>query len=133
MTNVTDINDYRAEQDELLDHYEDMEDEIRASMRESVAVGFVDRMVNHYGVSPTLIIQDIMGNLLGRTISEINSGDEGGKEIIAWMAQIGATFAEEFDIDLSEEGRGDYLDAMYRHRNGERCAVTTVPGSDTEH
>ena len=136
MSNITDINQYRAKQDdELLDYYEDMEDEIRVSMRESVAVQFVDRMVNHYGVSPTLIIQDIMGYLLSRTIAEINSGDEGGKEILAWMVQVGASIAEDFDVDFSEEARGPYLDAMFRHRNGERCVITkpTVPGNDTEH
>ena len=136
MSNIVNLNDVREQKaDEQIDAFLDMEDEIRESMRESVAVQFVDRMVDYYGVSPTLVIQEILSNLVSRTVHEIQSGDEGGYEVMAWMADLGQSFCEGFEVDISEEGREEYRDAMYRHRTGDRCVITeaTAPTNDTEH
>lgn len=118
MSNIVNLDDVREQRvDEQIDAMLDMEQEIRDSMLESVAKGFVDRMEGVYGVSPTMIIQDIMGSLVGRTIHEIQNGDEGGKEILAWMASIGQALCDDFEVDQSEEGREEYLDAMMAHRH----------------
>jgi hypothetical protein len=131
--NVVNLKEYKAEREsaemgQWLDMCDDMENEIHESMAVSVSHLFVDRMVNHYGVSPTLIIAQIMTGLISRNIHELTkNGDEGAKEVFALMSHLGQAFCEDFDVELTQEARDEYLDAMFRHRYGETC---TVPGSD---
>lgn len=130
MENIVDFEEYKAKRDdaeaqEWMDICLDMEDEIQKSMAMSVSHKFVNRMVEHYDVSPTLVIAQIMTALISRNIHELTAnGDEGAKEVFALMSHLGGEFCEDFDVDLSREARDQYLDVMFSHRYGETFTTT---------
>lgn len=129
MTNVISLDRHRERKlDDQIDAILDMEDEIRESMLLSVGKGFVDRMVNHYGVCPSYVAMDIAATLMGRVIHELQTGDEAAKEVLIAVRDICSGLIEREGIDDSDEAREVYLDAMYRHRVGEFCRIVDAEG-----
>ena len=129
MTNVISLDQHREKKlDDAIDAMLDMEEEIRQSMLLSVSKGFVDKMVNHYGVCPSFVAMDIAGTLMGRVIHELQTGDDAAKEVLISLRNICNGLIDSEGIDDSEEARERYLDAMYRHRNGEFCRIVDAEG-----
>jgi hypothetical protein len=129
---VTDINEYRAQQDEQVDQYLDdcdvMEEEIQVSMAASIG-DFINQMADHYEVEGALIAEAIVGAILGRSACVIRDlDDDASKDLVNYMHELSGELLDNLDIrkGRDQEERLEWRSAMYSHR-------LNVPEGTTKH